>query len=206
MRIETVQPPQRKGAQWAVLLEDGRKLRLPESVIGDYGLRPGLTLSEEELARLEADAASASARERAVRIISAANVSEKELRRRLVQKGESEADAEAAAAWLSELHLIDDLETARQLVRRAGRKGYGPARVRQILYQKGIDRSLWDEALEELPPPDGALDEFLRARFRGERPDRQEAKRAADALMRRGHHWEDIKSALRRYTDALEDE
>ncbi len=206
MRIEAIRPPQRKGGRWAVLLEDGRKLRLPESVVGDYGLRPGLTFSEEELARLEADAASASARERAVRIISATNISEKELRRRLVQKGESEEDAGAAVSWLSDLNLLDDMETARQLVRRAGRKGYGPARVRQILYQKGIDRSLWDEALEELPPPDGALDEFLRARFRGERPDRQEAKRAADALMRRGHRWEDIKSALRRYADALEDE
>lgn len=206
MRIEAIRPPQRRGGGWTVLFEDGRKLRLPESVAGGYGLRPGLALSEEELARLEADASSASARERAVRIISAANVSERELRRRLVQKGESEEDAGAAVSWLSELNLLDDLETAKQLVRKAGRKGYGPARVRQILYQKGIDRSLWDEALEELPPPDGALDDFLRARFRGERPDRQEAKRAADALTRRGHRWEDIKSALRRYTDSLEDE
>ncbi len=206
MRIERLQEPGRKGGRWTVFFEGGQRLRLLPSVIGDFGLRPGLELPAEELPRLKEAAAAASAKERAVRIISASNVTQKELRRRLVQKGDSEENAEAAVSWLSSLDLLDDLETAKQLVRSAGRKGYGRARARQILYQKGVDKSLWDEALEELPEPDGAIDRFLASRFRGEAPDRPEVKRAADALMRRGHRWEDIRTALRRYTDTLEEE
>ena len=201
-----MQEPNRKGGLWTVYFEDGGRLRAPFSVVGDFGLRPGLELSAEEVDRLKETASAASAKERAVRIVSASNVTRKELRRRLVQKGESEENADAAVSWLSELDLLDDLETAKQLVRSAGRKGYGRARARQILYQKGVDRSLWDEALEELPEPDGAIDRFLADRFRGEEPDRREVKRASDALMRRGHRWEDIRAALRRYIEALEEE
>lgn len=205
MRIERLQEPKQKGGRWTVFFADGQRLRLLSSVVGDFGLRPGLELSAEELSRLKEAGAAASAKERAVRIISASNVTQKELRRRLVQKGESAENASAAVTWLSDLNLLDDLETAKQLVRSAGRKGYGRARARQILYQKGVDKALWDEALEELPEPDGAIDRFLASRFRGEEPDRREVKRAVDALMRRGHRWEDIRTALRRYTDTLEE-
>lgn len=205
-RIERMQEPQRKGGRWTVFFADGGRIRLLPSVVGDFGLRAGMELSEAELERLREAGAAASARERAVRIVSASNVTTKELRRRLVQKGESEENADEAVSWLSELNLLDDLETAKQLVRTAGRKGYGRARAQQILYQKGVDKALWDEALEELPEPDGAIDRFLEARFKGEAPERQEVKRAADALMRRGHRWEDIRAALQRYTDELETE
>ncbi len=204
MRVTSVQPPQRTGGRWTVLLENGQKLRLSRSVIGDYGLRPGLELSGEELDRVRESAAAASARERAVRIVSASNVSQSELRRRLVQKGESEEHAVEAVEWLSGLNLLDDLETAKEIVRAAGRKGYGRARARRSLYQKGIDKSLWDEALSELPEPDGAIDRFLASRFRGESPDRREVKRATDALLRRGHRWADIREALKRYTDEVD--
>ena len=59
--------------------------------------------------------------------------------------------------------------------------------------------------MADLPPMDGAIDRFLTARFGGGTPDEREVKRAADALLRRGHSWSDIRPALRRYTDRLED-
>ncbi len=206
MRIERFQPPRRKGGRCTVFFEDGQKLLVLPAVAIEHGLHAGLELSEAALSRLREDAAAASVRERAVRIVSASNVTKRELQRRLIQKGERADLAEEAVSWLSDLDLLDDLETAKQLVRAAGRKGYGRARAKQILFQKGVDRSLWDEALSELPEPEEAIDAFLAARFRGEAPDRQEAKRACDALLRRGHRWEDIRAALRRYTDTLEED
>ncbi len=205
MKIERLLEPQHPGGQFTVFLEDGKKLRLQPAVVGDFGLYTGLDLDDDLLARLREANAAASARARAVRIISSASVSEKDLRRRLVQKGEKEADADGAVEWLRDLDLLDDRETARQLAQSAARKGYGPARIRQVLYQKGIDRSLWDEAMEDLPSPDGAIDSFLASRFRGRKPEQTEVKRAVDALLRRGHRWNDIKPAIQRYTDALDD-
>ena len=205
MKIESLREPTVRGGRYTVTLDDGRRLRLEQSTVGEFALYPGRELTAEELDQIRAANQRASAKARAVRIISATNVSKKDLERRLVQKGETPELASEAVQWLTELNLLDDLETARQLAQSAARKGYGAARIRQILYQKGIDRQLWDEAMEELPEPDDAIDRFLQSRFNGEKPDERETKRAVDALLRRGHRWADIRSAMARYTDALND-
>ena len=77
-------------------------------------------------------------------------------------------------------------------------KGYGPRRIRDELYRRRIPRELWDEALSGLPEQDGTIDKLLRARLRSENPDRAELKRAADALLRRGFSWDEIKEAVER--------
>lgn len=205
MKIESLREPTVRGGRYTVTLDDGRRLRLEQATVGEFALYPGRELTAEELDRIRAANQRASAKARAVRIISATNVSKKDLERRLVQKGEAPELVSEAVQWLTELNLLDDLETARQLAQSAARKGYGAARIRQILYQKGIDRQLWDEAMEELPEPDDAIDRFLQSRFKGEKPDERETKRAVDALLRRGHRWADIRSAMARYTDALND-
>ena len=205
MKIESLREPTVRGGRYTVTLDDGRRLRLEQATVGEFALYPGRELTAEELDQIRAANQRASAKARAVRIISATNVSKKDLERRLVQKGETPELASEAVQWLTELNLLDDLETARQLAQSAARKGYGAARIRQILYPKGLDRQLWDEALEELPEPDDAIDRFLQSRFKGEKPDERETKRAVDALLRRGHRWADIRSAMARYTDALND-
>lgn len=205
MKIESLREPTVRGGRYTVTLDDGRRLRLEQATVGEFALYPGRELTAEELDQIRAANQRASAKARAVRIISATNVSKKDLERRLVQKGETPELASEAVQWLTELNLLDDLETARQLAQSAARKGYGAARIWQILYQKGIDRQLWDEAMEELPEPDDAIDRFLQSRFKGEKPDERETKRAVDALLRRGHRWADIRSAMARYTDALND-
>ena len=105
---------------------------------------------------------------------------------------------------LKELHLLDDRETARQIVASAAAKGYGKSRIRNILYEKGIRQEFWDEALSGLPEMDGAIDRFLSRRWQGKDPDEKEVKRTVDALIRRGHSWQDIQSGLRRYRAGLE--
>lgn len=205
MKIESLREPTVRGGRYTVTLDDGRRLRLEQATVGDFALYPGREVTAEELDQIRAANQRASAKARAVRIISATNVSKRDLERRLIQKGETPELATEAVQWLSDLNLLDDLQTARQLAQSAARKGYGSARIRQILYQKGIDRQLWDEAMEDLPAPDDAIDRFLASRFKGEKPDERETKRAVDALLRRGHRWADIRSAMARYTDALND-
>ena len=139
-----------------------------------------------------------------MRIVAVAGVSERELQKRLVQKGEEAADAKEAVGWLKELHLLDDGETARQLVASAAAKGYGKSRIKNILYEKGIPQEFWDDALADLPEMDDAIDRFLARRWQGKDPDDKEVKRTVDALIRRGHSWKDIQAGLRRYRADLE--
>ena len=187
-----------------VLLSDGSVLKTQDYVIADLGLYAGMELDEARLAELKAAVGKASAKVRAVRIISASGVSKEELEHRLIQKGEQAQDAREAVQWLSDLELLDDRKTAEQLVRSAVHKGYGKARIKQILYEKRIPREYWEEALEEVPDMEDAVDKFLNQRMKGREPDQKELKRTIDALLRRGHSWQDIRSGLQRYSASIE--
>ena len=186
-----------------LIFEDGKRLKAPAFKVVELGLTPGAEVTPEVFLALENAQSLASCKERAVRILTASGLSKKELQKRLVQKGESEEDAEAAVAWLEELHLIDDLETAKQLVRSACLRGYGAARAKSILYEKGIPKEFWDEALAELSEMDNAIDTFLRRKLDGRTLDAKQIKKTVDALLRRGHSYHDIQAGLRRYEASL---
>ena len=203
MRLLAIQElPQSKRVK--LLFDDDTVLKTQPYVVADLGLYSGMELSESDYQALLAAAGKASAKARAVRIVAAAGVSEKELQKRLVQKGEDTQDAEEAVGWLKELHLLDDRETARQLVTSAVSKGYGRARIKNILYEKGIPQEYWADALDTVPEMDAAIDRFLARRWQGTEPDEKEIKKTVDALIRRGHSWKDIQSGLRRYRADLE--
>mgnify|MGYP004720525281 FL=1 len=136
-----------------------------------------------------------SAKMRAVRIVSASNVSKRDLESRLVRKGEDPLQARKAVGWLSGLHLIDDSATAETVVRSCIAKGYGKARAKQVLYEKRIPRELWEAALEDYPDQSEKIADFLRAKLNGS-TDPKLQKRAIDALLRRGHSYGAIRQAL----------
>lgn len=191
------------GGKLRLVFSDETQLKAPPFVVADFGLFTGKELSEEEMQALRAAVSKALTRERAVRAIAASALSEKELEKRLVQKGASEDDARQTVDWLHELHLTDDGETARQLALSAANRGYGVSRIKSILYEKGIPREFWDDALAALPAPDGAIDKFLHRRLDGSEADDKTVKKTVDALLRRGHSWRDIDAGLRRYREGL---
>ena len=202
MKLEKIEPLDSSN-YLRLIFDDGKRLKAPAFKVVELGLNIGADVSPEDFLALENAQSLASCKERAVRILTASGLSKKELQKRLVQKGESEEDAEEAISWLEDLHLIDDLETAKQLVRYAALRGYGRARAKNILYEKGIPKEFWEEALEELPEMDGAIDTFLRRKLEGRPLDDKLIKKTVDALLRRGHSYHDIQEGLRRFEAAL---
>ena len=204
MTVTEISPsPDRRG-RYLVRFSGGETMKLTPALIADHGLYTGRALDERETEALLRDVKRAEARQRAVNIISAANVTGRELSDRLRRRGASDADAGDAVQWLTDLHLLDDARTARQIAERGVRRGYGARRIRQMLFEKKVPREYWDEALAALPAPEGPIDEYIRANLK-DAGDPRQRKRTADALIRRGFEWNDIKSGLRR-ADAWEDE
>lgn len=199
MKLESIEQTRSPQGKLRLRFDNDTTMLVFPSVIAELNLYPGIEIPESAMDSLRETCGEASARNRAVRIISAAPVSRRELQNRLVQKGETEEHAQQAVQWLDELHLLDDEQLAEQIVLSGAARGYGAARIRQMLYEKRIPRELWERALEKLPPQENAIDTFLQRRFRGTKPDKKELKRATDALLRRGHSWSDIRSALERY-------
>ena len=168
-------------------------MKLYRQTVEDFRLYPGMEL--DDLDALRESAGSYSAKMRAVRIVSASAVSKRDLESRLVRKGESEEQAKEAVQWLSELNLVDDRSTARQVVESCIRKGYGPARAKQALYEKQIPKEFWEEALESYPDQTDAIVRLLQQKLR-DPEDPKQVKRAIDAALRRGHSYGNVKRAL----------
>jgi regulatory protein len=195
MRIERLAPAPDRAGRFTVAFEDGSVMRLYRQTVEDHGLYPGKELSKEEYEKLRQDAGKMSARMRAVRIVSAANVSRRDLEERLVRKGEDPAQAKAAVHWMEDLHLVDDRITAEQVVHSCISKGYGLSRAKQALYEKKIPREYWEDALADYPDQSDKIGTFLRSRLDAESVQR-EIKRAVDALLRRGHSYGAIRRVL----------
>ena len=204
MRIDSIsQSPDRTG-RFLVKFSDGSTMKLYRQTVEDFRMFPGLEI--EDLDAVRENNSRYSAKMRAVRIISASAVSKRDLENRLVRKGETQEQAKAAVEWLSDLNLVDDRQTARQIVDSCIRKGYGLQRAKQALYEKQIPKSYWEEALEDYPDQTARIVDFLRTKLRD--PDEpKQVKRAIDAALRRGHSYGDVKRALERIgTESLFEE
>ena len=171
-------------------------MALYRQTVEDFALYSGKELTEEEWSQLQEQAGQMSAKMRAVRIVSASSVSKRDLEDRLVRKGEDPEQAKKAVQWMEELHLVNDRNTAEQVVHSCISKGYGLQRAKQALYEKRIPKEYWEEALEDYPDQMEKILSFLRSRLDVESGDR-EVKKAVDALLRRGHHYGTIREALK---------
>ena len=198
MRIERIEASKHKRGRVLVFLADGACLKITEQELLDFGLRAGDDLNEATLAKLKEAAGVSNVKATAADIIGKRAMSRAALEKKLKEKGASEADARYAAEWLEAIGAINDADYAALLVRHYGEMGYGPARVREKLYEKGVPRELWDEALDQLPDNGEQIDRFLQSKLRGRMPDEKEKKRLTDALLRRGYSWGDVKAAWNR--------
>lgn len=179
-------------------------MRLYKQTVQDFGLYPGLEMSDEDMARLRDAAGAMSAKMRAVRIVAASNVSRKDLEQRLVHKGEDPKQAKAAVQWMEDLQLVDDRRTAEQVVQKCIHKGYGVARAKQALYEKRIPKEYWEEALADYPDQLECIMVFLQSRLRDSN-DPAQVRKAIDALLRRGHSYSQIRKGLEQINLDTED-
>ena len=198
MRIDRIEASKHKRGRVLVFLEDGACLKITEQELLDFGLRAGDELDKPTLDRLKEAAGVSNVKATAADLIGKRAMSRRDLERKLQEKGTSEAEARYAAEWLEAIGAINDADYAALLVRHCAQLGYGPARIRDKLYEKGVPRELWEDALDTLPDQSEDVDRFLRSKLRGELPDEKEKKRLTDALLRRGFSWGDVRAAWNR--------
>ena len=199
MTISKLEPPRHVKGRILVYCGDTLFLKVTEQEVLSFSLYPGRELSGEEEAALREAAGRSGARARAAAMIGQRALSSRELCRRLEQKGESPEHAAEAVAWLEEIGALDDLAYAQSVARHYSAMGYGPAKLRDEFYRRGVPRELWDEAIEtEAGDSAAAIDRYITAKLRGKRADEKTIRRIGDGLRRRGFRWEEIRPALRR--------
>lgn len=186
-------------------LSTGEEIKATVGLAAELRLYAGKVLEEQELEALRSSAAQALCKNHGMELLSYRPMSAKELRDKLVQKGETAENAEAATDWLQSRGFLDDERYAGMVVRHYAGKGYGAGRIRQELQRRGVTRELWEEALKELPEQEDKLDKFLVSRLK-DTGDRAQVQKVSAALLRRGYSWEEIRAALARFRADWEDE
>ena len=198
MRIERIEASKHKRGRVLVFLEGGALLKVTEQELLDFGLRRGDELDEETLERLKKASGVSDTKATAADLIGRKAMSRRDLERKLQEKGANEAEARYAAQWLEAIGAIDDAAYAAALVRHCASRGYGPARIREKLYEKGVPRELWEEAMEEAPDNESQIEAYLASKLRGRMIDEKEKTRLVDGLLRRGYPWSDVKRVMSR--------
>ncbi|HFZ8995408.1 TPA: recombination regulator RecX [Citrobacter freundii] len=151
--------------------------------------------------------------DRAVRILAVRDHSEQELRRKLAapvmgKNGPEAIDAttedyDRVIAWCHEHHYLDDNRFVSRFIASRSRKGYGPARIRQELKQKGIARDAIEKAMRECDIAWGELAREQAIRKYGQPLPQAFAEKVKVQrfLLYRGYLMEDIQEIWRNFAD-----
>ncbi|CAM3396003.1 Regulatory protein RecX [Klebsiella spallanzanii] len=151
--------------------------------------------------------------DRAIRILAMRDHSEQELRRKLAapvmsKNGPETLDVtpeevDKVVEWCIDNRYLDDARFVSQFIASRSRKGYGPARVRQELNQKGISRETIESSMRECE-----IDWALLAKEQAQRKYGEplptafaEKVKIQRFLLYRGYLMEDIQEIWRNFAD-----
>jgi regulatory protein len=135
----------------------------------------------------------AAARQKAYRLLSLRPHSEKELRKKLREKGFSPAIISETLDALRKLNYLDDESFARRWATSlAANKLWGNKKIIFSLREKGIDAALIERALQDARqdiPEDAAIESIIRKKTAGKKADfmdNKEKRRIFQSLLGRG--------------------
>lgn len=162
----------------------------------------GSEITDEELKGLIEASSEKRAKEKALWLISYRDHSKKELSEKLRKDCDDEV-ADKAVERMEELGLIDDEKFARRYAEELINVKHLSVRgARYKLTEKGIDRELADEILDELDPdPREHIAIIIERKYKKALTDEKGRRRAVAALQRMGYSWSDINAVIGEYED-----
>ncbi len=195
MLITAIEP--RRKSLSALFIDGEFAVNIDTETMLKSGYKPGRELSDEQLHDLIQSSESRRASEKALYLLEHRSHSQKELADKISRVTSREA-AEAAAQHMADIGLVDDEQFARSLAENLlGQKGFSASRTQQELLQKGIEKELAQQIIEETAPdPVQKITELIHKKYSRTLDDEKGRRRSIAALQRLGYRWDDIRTAL----------
>ena len=181
-----------------------------KELVFTFNLKKGDIIDEENLKSILKDEMFLKGKNKALNILSKASQSEKKIREKLRDDFEEDT-IDDVIDFLKKYNFINDNELASKIVNtNVNLNKYGKNKIKQNLYNKGIEKSAIDEAISEIDQ-DAEFENALYlaekryARVKNEGPKKAYAK-VANHLAYKGFNYDIIKSVLNKifksdYTD-----
>lgn len=191
--------PKRKGLS-ALYIDGEFALKIDTETFLVSRLSVGDEISDEQLRQLIESSNEKRAKEKALWLISYRDHSKKELNEKVRRTCDSQS-AQAAVERLEQLGLVDDEKFARNYARQLlFGKNLSETAVKYKLAEKGIDRELAQEILEEFQvDPREQIKALVESKYKSSVADEKGLRRTVAALRRRGFGYGDIKAVLEEY-------
>ena len=195
-----VQPPEKNGA--VDVYADGEYvMTLAEDTVIEAGLRIGSVLDPDALEKIERSREKIRVRAKAYSLLSYGDMSVRTMRDKLSRYDYDPSVVDDVVAMLEQNGYLDDERYAASLAKYlAETKCYGPRRISQELFVKGIDKNTADDAIYSLE-----TDFYQTVKVHIPRgfdfSDRKAVSRLYGALVRRGFDYDVINSVLKEPDD-----
>ena len=186
------------GGRYLVRLGDGRSFPLYKKELDEYGIREGEPLAPERETQILQELLPKRAKLCAMNYLQHMDRTEQQLRKKLSGLFYPEEIAQQAVAYVKSYRYIDDVRYAAHYIE-CHRESRSLRRIEQDLYQKGISREDFQEALSQSETPDEEhqIREWLEKKhYSGEQAERSETERMIRFLLRKGYSLSAIRGAL----------
>ena len=203
MKITDIVPKRKKLSALYIDGEFAMKLDTETIIASPYSA--GSEITDEQLKELIEQSDEKRAKEKALWLISYRDHSKRELETKISKTSDREA-AKKAVERMEELGLVNDEKYARRYAEELINVKHLSARgVKYKLNEKGIDRELTEQILEELDPdPREHIEILIERKYKTAINDEKGRRRAVAALQRMGYSWNDINAVLSEYTEEFE--
>ena len=174
-----------------------------KELVFTFNLKKGDIIDEENLKNILKDEMFLKAKNKALNILSRASQSEKKIREKLSNDFEEDT-IDDVVDFLSKYNFINDNELASKIVStNVNLNKYGKNKIKQNLYNKGLDKSAIDEAMNEIDSDTEFENALYLAEKRYDRVKNEDPKKAyakiANHLAYKGFSYDIIKSVLNKF-------
>lgn len=197
-----------KGDTWQIELDGERKFFVNGSVVSEFELEKGQSISRAELSEITGADTLRKAKKRALYLLGERLMCRGELLAKLT-KTYGERVAEEAAEYVCGLGYVNDEEYAPRLAEYLiKRKRWGVRRARYEMLRRGLDRELVENTLADIPEDelDGELTSLIEKKYAEKVKDYDDRRRTIAALARRGYDFSAIKRCINEFLESAEDD
>ena len=191
--------PKRKRLS-AIYIDGEFALKLDTETVISSPYSVGSNITDEQLKKLIEASGEKRAKEKALWLLSSRDHSKRELEAK-IRKSSDIDSAKKAVERMEELGLVDDEKFARRYaeqlinVKHLSKKG-----AKYKLIEKGIDKDLAEQILEELDPdPREHIERLIERKYQRYLSDEKGRRKTVAALQRMGYSWSDIKAVMSNY-------
>ncbi len=200
MTITNIVPKRKKLS--AVYIDGEYALKIDTETIISSPYSVGSEISDDELKELVEMSGEKRAKEKALWLLSNRDHSKRELETKIRRTEDADA-AKKAVERMEELGLVDDEKFAERYAEQLiNIKHLSVKGAKYKLLEKGIDKDLADEILDELSPdPREHIEILIERKYKNNLKDEKGRRRTVAALQRMGYSWSDIKAVMSNYSE-----